>query len=769
MVLKANADGMGIKSIKFLNFSFLLFCLLCSLLVAAYSLLTIIAYPDIGLRLEVHNNKVVVTDVDPYSWAAGQTIRAGDQILYIDGKKAINFIDGSGYLYHAKNIETFSKGVHHYQINNTLSFLNLSFSLLIPAAFFLCCFLLSILLFKHHRTLTNETHVLIVFFSVIGPVFLDISTNQRILNWTGSLIEFSMTMGLVLLIHFLMNYFQPWSHRISSRLLCVLYFCSLIIFVSQIYGTFNFYLLLYFVFFTVLFILFLLAVLYFQSQGKGMRKQIQVLLLGFFMGLFPFVILYTLPNLMFQQAILDWEWTTPFFILVPLTLGYLVLSSVMIDVDFIVDRFSYYGAISFIFTGLSLATFFILAPDQSLLNYVRFALCIFGLSLLILYSKEYVDFRFRKQLFPKWQDYQESLNRLLEWARPGYKLTDLAFILKREMEHCLPVENVTLKRKAGRSAKSPGIDKPEDQSSQSCQLPQPGNLKQFQTNAFGFCVLLFENPQSCVLLSGRWNKPRKELNIDEKMWLESVLNNTQIMIENLYKAEELVDLLGQAEQGRYELPGTVKRALFRVSERERKRLSRDLHDTSVQDQLALARDMDAEKGNWSDPSVQEKLASLRQRVLGNVHELRQVVYELYPVTLQRKGLYDSLQDLFQLTEMRASFSLHTYVKGSFDIENPDLKTAVYRVSQELLTNAIKHSQAKNVTLIIAQEKDHYELLYDDDGIGMEENVVGQPFSTMGLPGLIGRVESTAGRVIIHSVKEETAQKGLHFEIVWPLH
>ncbi|MDF2565597.1 MAG: putative signal transduction histidine kinase, partial [Massilibacillus sp.] len=148
--------------------------------------------------------------------------------------------------------------------------------------------------------------------------------------------------------------------------------------------------------------------------------------------------------------------------------------------------------------------------------------------------------------------------------------------------------------------------------------------------------------------------------------------------------------------------------------------------------------------------------------------LRQVIRDLHPRFIHLMPFNDALNQLFQLVRQRAYFSLHVSMDENLRLFNPDLQTNIYRVIQELLNNAIKHAQAANVTVTISREDDYILLLYDDDGVGMDPQQIDSSFSTMGFSGVIGRVKSVGGKLIIDSLKDDAEKKGLHIEIKWPL-
>lgn len=749
---------------------FLLFTSLAlSIIVAIYCSWGTLHYTDIGLRLNNQSHKVIVDNVEPQSWAAQHSIRSGDQVVLIDDHPASQNMaaEKNIYVFGIRTLVVMDKtGLQSYTINNKRTFIPLLFSFIIPALFFISCIFLAGLILKRKEKMSKEQSLLFILLIVIAPIFLEISANHRIAHWIIYPVEFSMTISLVLLIHFLMTFFHICGLRVKQFLIPTLYICSMVVVILEIFN--NIFLITYsplfiYSFFEIGIIIWLLARLFAESRGEANEKTVKFLLFGFLLAFLPFIVCFVLPRLIFRQEILSWQWTTPFFLLVPLTLGYLVLSKALVDVDFIIGRLFYYGAISLVGTGFMTVYYVVCQATKRPLNDIRFSLLAFITLLLFLYAKEYIDFYLRDFLFPARKDYQDSIGRVLRTAKQGYRLRDLIRVMKQELEHNLPVEHVILREiKAG----SPLGQRESD--AENKMMPAAGRLMEFRTNDRGFSVLLFRDGKVSLVLSGEWSRPRLRLNIEERLWLETILSNAQILIENLYKAVELIDLLDQKGKQSADLPVTVKKVLFHVADRERQRLAHDLHDTTVQNLLALARDIDSEQEKYKDSLYKNQLGMIRQRVLGNTHELRRVIRDLYPEVLRMSTLGHALLNLIVYTEEQAPFSIHPYIEDELEIDDIDLKTAIYRVIQELLSNAVKHARAKNVTLILAKQENYYELLYDDDGIGTDKEVLDRSFSTMGIPGIIGRVESMGGTIEIQSKENEVPNKGFHVAIIWPM-
>jgi len=109
-------------------------------------------------------------------------------------------------------------------------------------------------------------------------------------------------------------------------------------------------------------------------------------------------------------------------------------------------------------------------------------------------------------------------------------------------------------------------------------------------------------------------------------------------------------------------------------------------------------------------------------------------------------------------------------RESFNLQ-PEYSLLIYRISQELLTNMAKHSQARNLTLKIEKENNSVKLSYSDDGKGFNPEEIKNKFSRrhedkfrFGLLGLKERVEVLDGKMLINS----SSGKGTQVEVSFPV-
>ena len=245
---------------------------------------------------------------------------------------------------------------------------------------------------------------------------------------------------------------------------------------------------------------------------------------------------------------------------------------------------------------------------------------------------------------------------------------------------------------------------------------------------------------------------------DEVGWLEDQLNQMAMQLDDAVKS--LRDL---AEQNRLLGEEAGRGAALE----ERMRLARDLHDTVNQQLFVLAMRTAAIKRRL------EKIESMDQTVIGEIEtletmarqthsQIRELILELRPVTLEQTGLGAALLDYSRGVADREGWQLETSI-------NLDLKPGqkvgenFFRIAQEALNNAGKHAAAKKITLTLACEDRRLVMTVGDDGAGFDLKKAVRPTS-IGLSGIKERALAIGGEVKIDSVPG----KGTTITITAPL-
>lgn len=255
------------------------------------------------------------------------------------------------------------------------------------------------------------------------------------------------------------------------------------------------------------------------------------------------------------------------------------------------------------------------------------------------------------------------------------------------------------------------------------------------------------------------------LHASEEEWLETAVHYVTILYDNLHRIEDLMKRMEETVTAK-ETPKWMLRLMFKLSEKERASLSGDLHDSVLQDLIIWYRKLESLRSSTAfDPETERELVRIEEGLLDAIHQIRITCNELRPPFLLKMGLVESLKSLFSYTRMFANYEIDFVAENLDGPLNEEQILGVYRIVQELLNNASKHSRAAKVTLSLASHQDHIHFSYSDDGVGIDLSAFEGSFQHMGIAGIEKRVLSLEGEVTFHSVP----QQGFHVNIQFPKH
>jgi NarL family two-component system sensor histidine kinase LiaS len=175
---------------------------------------------------------------------------------------------------------------------------------------------------------------------------------------------------------------------------------------------------------------------------------------------------------------------------------------------------------------------------------------------------------------------------------------------------------------------------------------------------------------------------------------------------------------------------------------ERNRLARDLHDSVKQQVFATTMTLGTAETLWErDPeAAREKVAQALALCRQAQQELSGLIHELRPVVLEDKGLASALREYVARWSRQTGIEANVVVQGERTLA-PELEQALFRVVQEALANAAKHSEARHVGVTLSNPQDAVLLEVMDDGCGFVPPPAGQG---MGLRSMRERVQALGG-------------------------
>jgi signal transduction histidine kinase len=199
-------------------------------------------------------------------------------------------------------------------------------------------------------------------------------------------------------------------------------------------------------------------------------------------------------------------------------------------------------------------------------------------------------------------------------------------------------------------------------------------------------------------------------------------------------------------------------ALLQGQEEERARLARELHDETVQTLIALEHRIHMVRRALSrDPlTVKGRLEELAQMATDSVHEVRRIVRALRPLYLEDLGWLSAVRALAEELDRRGQMMVTFSLQGPERRLRPVRELALYRITQEALNNAERHSEADQVDVRVTIGRE-IRLTIADNGIGFRLPDRPEELATAGHFGLIGmaeRAQIIGGRLSVQSAPGE---------------
>jgi signal transduction histidine kinase len=206
-------------------------------------------------------------------------------------------------------------------------------------------------------------------------------------------------------------------------------------------------------------------------------------------------------------------------------------------------------------------------------------------------------------------------------------------------------------------------------------------------------------------------------------------------------------------------------AITSSQEEERKRIARELHDETVQNLVAILRQIELHQTTEDSPKQLEQLQELQRMVEETIRGVRQISRDLRPLALEDLGFVPALESQLQLTR-KDGLSAQLEILGKPYPLPPEIELALYRIAQEALSNARQHAHALNLRAKLTFDDAFVQLEVYDDGIGFTPpaslNELAQ-HGSFGLMGIQERVGAVGGRLEISS---EPAG-GTHISVLIP--
>ena len=207
-----------------------------------------------------------------------------------------------------------------------------------------------------------------------------------------------------------------------------------------------------------------------------------------------------------------------------------------------------------------------------------------------------------------------------------------------------------------------------------------------------------------------------------------------------------------AQEGLHDYIGAITAA----QEEERTRLARELHDDTIQSVIALKQRVQLAQRTIKDQPGKQSLAELETLAEQTVENLRRLTRALRPIYLEDLGLVTALDMLAREVSQNHNIRVNFQKAGQERRLGREVELSLYRIAQEALSNAAKHSHATDAQLSITFDQHEIRLAVTDNGVGFDLPNSPTDFASNGHFGLLGiheRVDLIGARLELESAEE----------------
>ncbi len=211
--------------------------------------------------------------------------------------------------------------------------------------------------------------------------------------------------------------------------------------------------------------------------------------------------------------------------------------------------------------------------------------------------------------------------------------------------------------------------------------------------------------------------------------------------------------LREAEQ-REAMRGELFKRVVAAQESERQRIARELHDETGQALTAIGmglRGLTTRVENGDRGRANQTLRQLQELAAHSLNELQRLIGDLRPSHLDDLGLPAALRWYAHDVQERAQLHVRVGINGEERPVSSAVKTALFRIAQEALTNVVKHANARNASINLTYSPNAVQVQVTDDGRGFDTrsmNSSGRP--SWGLTGMQERATLLGGKFALSS-------------------
>ncbi|SOB99799.1 histidine kinase/DNA gyrase B/HSP90-like ATPase [Ureibacillus xyleni] len=197
----------------------------------------------------------------------------------------------------------------------------------------------------------------------------------------------------------------------------------------------------------------------------------------------------------------------------------------------------------------------------------------------------------------------------------------------------------------------------------------------------------------------------------------------------------------------FQIHPVQNKKILQAQEEERKRISRELHDSVSQDLIGMLIDLRVLKNIDREELLHCKINKMEQSILTLIKQIKNICVELRTPVEIENNLEDSLQKFFNRINKQFGITIHFNSNISTNLFNSEINTGIYRICQEAIMNAVKYAKVEEIFVRFEVRNGFIKIEITDKGIGFR---IQDKKEGLGLLGMKERAELINGKLNVQS-------------------
>ena len=239
-----------------------------------------------------------------------------------------------------------------------------------------------------------------------------------------------------------------------------------------------------------------------------------------------------------------------------------------------------------------------------------------------------------------------------------------------------------------------------------------------------------------------------------KQQKEKLMAECDELEKQIHLQDSKIDQLEKIISDKSSMSHVKQFSILDAQEKERQRIARDLHDTSLQNLTHLVHKVELSSLYIDQDPIKAKLelATVESGIRKVIDDIRNSIFDLRPMTVDDLGLKETIEKLLIVLNQEKQFHIiedidqidRTYSDYYLQI----LFISIYRIIQECVQNSIKHSKGNEIIVKLKDLDDVYQILVKDNGTGFDITEASKKDKHFGLSVIKERVLFLGGKIDI---------------------